>query len=199
MKDDSVPPSRVLATPDGYVYDVRPDRNPGSLGPGLWMAVSSGAIARLDETTGSVRILGYASPRATAIADGPHPGEIAYADPTGVVLLDATGKSQRVLESLADTVEDLAASPDATSMLLAQGQRISVLDLARREIIGFVPADGQNRLTPWDDEGSVLAWSFDRVGGAEAVIVPTGRSLAKVVAARVSNLEVDRGKLVLRR
>ena len=42
-------------------------------------------------------------------------------------------------------------------------------------------------------------WSFDRKGGAEGVVIPRGVPLAKHVAEAVSNLEVERGRVVIRR
>ena len=83
-------------------------------------------------------------------------------------------------------------------MLLASAERAVVLDLGRKELMGSLPLPGRSRLAPWDDEGSVLAWSFDRVGGPEGEVVPRGRSLARAVAEAVSNLEVREGKLRLR-
>src|SRR5262245_12656868 len=35
---------RVMAQADGYVYDVRPSAARGAEGPGLWIALSSGAL-----------------------------------------------------------------------------------------------------------------------------------------------------------
>jgi len=191
---------RAIAMTDGYVFDARPSPARGSFGPGLWLALSSGAIARIDERSSSVRVVGYASPRAFAVADGPRPGDVAYVDATGVIIESSTGKVDRVLDASADLPwEDLSVSPDGTSMLLVSADRIATLDLARREITGSLPIEGKGRFSPWDKDGSVIAWSFDRVGGAEGFVIPRGIPLAQRLAAAVSNLGVDKGKLVIRR
>jgi hypothetical protein len=145
-------------------------------------------------------VLGYAPPWATALADGPKPGEVAYADATGVVLLRRGAAPVWLRDgSSAAAWEDLSASPDGESMLLSSADRIAVLDVARREIVGSMPAEGKGRLSRWDDEGSVLAWSFARTGGAVGMVIPRGVALAKRAAESVSNLDVEKGRLVLRR
>ena len=206
---------RVLARTDGYVYDARPSRGAAgspapAFGPGLWLAVSSGAIARIEELTGEVRVAGYATPRAAALTDGAHVGDVAYADAGGIVLLRAqppdpvTGhlswRSERMLEATGESPwEDLSMAPDGASMLLASADRLASLDLARHEIVGWMNVEGKTRLSRWDDEGSVLAWSFDRVGGAEGQVIPRGITLAKLVATSISNLGAEKGKLVIHR
>ena len=45
----------------------------------------------------------------------------------------------------------------------------------------------------------MLAWSFDRYGGAEGLVIPRGVPLAKRVAEAISNLEVEKGRLTIRR
>jgi serine/threonine protein kinase len=198
--------SKPMATADGYVYGVRPSRGgPGHasgapVGTGLLLALSSGAIARIDDATSTVRLLGYATPRATALADGPQPGEVAYADDTGIVLLRPGSAPERVLREAGGTVwEDIAPSSDGRSMLLVSADRLAALELGRHELAGSVPVDGKTRFTPWDSEGSLLLWSFDRMGGAEAEVIPRGLSFARRLAAAVSNLHVEEKKLVVRR
>jgi hypothetical protein len=189
----------TLAVTDGYVHDVRTSPARGDVGSGLLLALSSGAVARLDDATGEVRVLGYATPFATAIADGPAPGEVAYADATGVVVVRRSGASDRVLEGVGGAIwEDIAASADGRTLLLSSVDRLAVLDLDRRELIGSIPSEGHERFAPWDDEGSVLAWSFGRTGQADGVVVPRGLDLAKAVAKAVSNLTVKRKRLVVR-
>jgi len=186
---------RVIGAADGYVYDVRPSAARGGVGAGLWIAVSSGALAFIDEATAEVRVLGYASPRATALGDGPQPGELVYADDTGVVVLHARGP-ERLLEALGATVwEDVSVAPDGRSMLLLSADRVAALDVRRREIVGSMPLRGRTRFVPWDAAGSVLVWSFDRPGGVEGEIIPRGRPLADAVARALSNLRVDHGRL----
>jgi len=208
--------ARVLARTDGYVYDVRPSlagagvTGRPAFGPGLWIAVSSGAIARIDELSGSAQVAGYATPRAAALADGARPGDVAYADAGGIVLLRAqppepetgriTWRSERMLEATGESPwEDLSMAPDGASMLLASADRLASLDLSRHEIVGWMNVEGKTRLSRWDDDGSVLAWSFDRVGGAEGQVIPRGVSLAKLVATSISNLGAEKGKLLIHR
>ncbi|AUX44923.1 protein kinase [Sorangium cellulosum] len=191
--------SRTLAVTDGYVYEARPSPARGGVGPGLWLAFSSGAVARLDEARSEVRVLGYATPRASAIGDGPLPGDVAFADATGVVVVRQGGVAERVLDaSSAAEWEDIAAAPDGRTMLLASADRIAVLDLLRREIVGAMPSEGRERLAPWDAEGSALSWSFGRAGGPTGVVVPRGLPLAKRVGEAVSNLRAQGKRLVAR-
>ncbi|MDC3960766.1 nSTAND1 domain-containing NTPase [Polyangium jinanense] len=195
--DGAASAPRVIASADGHVYDVRPSAARDGMGAGLWIAVSSGALARIDEATSEVRVLGYASPRATALGDGPAPGELVYADDTGVVVLRARGP-ERLLEASGATVwEDVSVAPDGRSMLLLSADRVVALDVARREIVGSMPLRGRTRFVPWDAAGSVLVWSFDRPGGVEGEVIPRGRPLADAVARTLSNLRVDRGRLGL--
>jgi hypothetical protein len=192
--------SRRLVVADGYVFDARPSPARGRVGPGTWLALSSGAIARIDEQSGAVRLFGYATPRAEAVADGPRPGQVAYIDGTGVVIQAEGDKTEHVLDASGEIPwEDLSVAPDGTSMLLASPDRIAVLDLTRREITGSMPVDGKTRLSPWDDDGSVIAWSFDRMGGPEGKVIPRGVPLARQIAVAVSNLTAEKGKLTLRR
>jgi hypothetical protein len=191
--------SRTIAVTDGYVYEARPSPARGGVGAGIWLAFSSGAVARIDEAQGEVRVLGYATPRATAIADGPAPGDVAFADATGVVVVRRSGLAERVLEGTSGAEwEDLAASPDGKTLLLASAERLAVLDLGRRELVGWTPSEGRERLSPWDAEGSVLSWSFGRVGGPRGVVVPRGVSLATRVGEAVSNLRAEDKRLIAR-
>jgi hypothetical protein len=195
-------PGRDLGKADGYVFDVRPSTSHGVEhgGSGLLLALSSGAVARIDDATRSVRVLGYATPRARAVADGPHPGEVVFADSTGVVLLRPGGLPVHLCEGEgAGDVTDLSASPDGASLLLASADRIAAVDVARREVTGSYPAPGRDRLARWDDEGSMLLWSFNKKGGPSGVVLPRGVSLARRVAEAVSNLEVERGRVAIRR
>jgi hypothetical protein len=159
-------PSRELALADGYVYETSPSAARGLAGKGLWLSLSSGAMARIDEPSGRVDLVGYATPRASGLGDGPRQGEMVYADASGVIVKNTlSGATTRVLEASSESPwEDLSMSPDGASMLLASADRIAVLDLARREIVGTMPSEGRSRLSRWDDEGSVIAWCFDRVG-----------------------------------
>jgi len=188
---------RVIAQADGYVYDVRPSAARGAEGPGLWMALSSGALARVDENTSTVRVMGYASPRASALSDGPLPGELVYADATGVVLLGPTS-AVRLLEPRGATVwEDISVAPNGSSMLLLSIDRIAAVDLGRREIVGSIPLRGRTRFLPWDEHGSVLVWSFDVAGDASVDIIPHGKAVTNEISRALCNLRVDQGRLKL--
>lgn len=189
-----------LAHADGYVYASKESPARGQVGSGTWMAFSSGALARFDDKTRALRLWGYATPRATAIGDGPEPGDLSFADADGVSLIKRSGEQKRVLEGwTGEPFSDLSTSPDGTTMLLATGERIYVLDLHRKEIVGEMRADGRSRLSVWDRGGSVFAWTFDRTGGAEGQIFPRGLELAQRVAQSASNLRVKDRKLVVKR
>ena len=192
--------AREIAVADGYVHLARPSAAHGALGAGLLVALSSGAIARIDDAKLSAQVLAYATPRATAIADGPAADELVYADATGVVLV-RPGAAPSWLKDGGGGVtwEDVSVAPDGASILLASDDRVAVLDVARREILGSAPIEGRGRLSRWDDEGSVLAWSFGRNGGAEGTAIPRGVSLAKAVSSAISNLVVDRGRVSIKR
>jgi serine/threonine protein kinase len=189
--------ARELAAADGYVYDARPSARGAA---GLLLALGSGAVARLDDARGAVHVLGYATPQATAIADGPRAGEVVFADATGVGLLRPGAPTTWLRDGVgAGEWEDLSVAPDGDSMLLASEGRIAVLDLLRHEVLGSIAVEGRGRLSRWDDDGSVLAWSFGRAGGADGVVIPRGVALARAVSTAVSNLTVEKGRLTIRR
>jgi len=191
--------SRVLAVADGYVFDVRPSQARSGVGAGLLLSLSSGAIARLDEQRSTVELLGYATPRASALGDGALPGEVIYADATGVSVLRKGSAPDRLFEGGGEKPwEDVSVSPEGTSMLLVAADRIAAVDLIRRELLGSIKVEGKTRFARWDDEGSLLAWSFDRCGSPEGLIIPRGKTLAKEVARAMSNLDVEDGRLVIR-
>ncbi|EYF07021.1 serine/threonine-protein kinase [Chondromyces apiculatus] len=190
---------RALGSLAGYVFDVEPSPERGEVGAGLLLAVSSGAVVRVDDATGEVKVLAHAIPYATAIGDGPEAGDVAYADSTGVVLVQASGAIARVLEaSWGAAWEDLHVSPGDRTMVLSSAERVALLDLARGELLGAIDAEGHERLVPWDEEGALLAWSFDRAGEAEGLVVPRGPALVREVARAVSNLGVEQKRLVPR-
>lgn len=192
--------ARALAAADGYVFDARPSAARAGVGAGLLLALGSGAMVRIDDAGAAVHVLGYATPQATALADGPRPGELVFADATGVGLLRPGAPTIWLREGIGATEwEDLSVAPDGDSMLLASESRIAVLDLARREILGSIPVEGRGRLARWDDDGSVLAWSFGREGGPDGVVIPRGLALARAVSMAVSNLTVEKGRLAVRK
>ena len=199
ITDGSASP-RPLASADGFVHLARPSPARAGVGAGLLLAFSSGAIVRLDDATGAARVLAYASPRATAIADGPRPGDVLFADATGVVLI-RRGAEPVWLRDGGGGVEweDLSAAHDGASILLASDDRVAVLDVARRELVGTFPHEGRGRFARWDDEGSVLLWSHSRTGGAEGSVIPRGVALAHGVSAAISNLVVEKGRIAIKR
>jgi hypothetical protein len=167
----------------------------GAEGPGLWLALSSGALARIDEQTNRVRVFGYASPRASALTDGPAPGELVYADATGVVMLGPQS-AVRLIEPMGATVwEDISVAPDGKSMFLLSVDRVAALDMGRREIVGSIPLRGRTRFLPWDKDGSVMAWSYDTAGDAEVDIIPRGREITNKMSRILCNLRVEQGRL----
>jgi len=188
---------RVMAQADGYVFDARPSAERNADGPGLWLAFSSGALARIDENRNAVRVVGYANPRASALADGPLPGELVYADATGVVLLGAQSAS-RFLEPMGATVwEDISVATDGKSMFLLSIDRVAAFDIVRREIVGTMPLRGRTRFLPWDGNGAVMTWSFDSVGDAEADIIPRGREVTNKLSRALCNLRIMNGRLTI--
>ncbi|MBK8258165.1 MAG: serine/threonine protein kinase [Polyangiaceae bacterium] len=193
-------PPKTLALADGYVYDVRLAAERGADGPGLYLLVSSGAIARLDETSRTIRMLTYTTPRATAVADGPSPGEVLFSDATGVLVLRASGSIDRLSETDADvTISDVAAASDGRTVLFLGGQKLHVLDPASGERRAM-KVKTVERILNWDEEGTVLLWSNDRVGPPAGTIIPRAKALAKRVAESTSNLSVtEKGDLQIRR
>jgi len=183
---------RTLAQADGYVFESHSSPPRGGVSGATLLALSSGAIARLDWQDHSVRVLGYATPRATALGEGISPGEVIYADATGVVRIAADGTADKLLAASPLTEwADVAVSSSASSVLLISADRMGVLDVDRRELTRSYRSEGRDRFSPWDGSGSMIAWSFDRVGGAEGRIVPWGRELANEVGSAVSNLRVS--------
>jgi hypothetical protein len=76
---------------------------------------------------------------------------------------------------------------------------VAALDIARRELLGSIPVPGKDRFARWDDEGSVLLWSEGKKGGPEGMVIPRGVPLARRVAEAVSNLEVVKGRVSIKR
>src|SRR5262249_6282560 len=108
--------SEVIAQADGYAYLVRFARsNAGDepVGAGIWLAFSSGAIARIDEAARTVRVVAYAVPRASALGDGPGPGDVTYVDATGVVVVRAGGRVDG--EAVAHTVDHVLDAVGGTT------------------------------------------------------------------------------------
>lgn len=195
---------RTLQSPGGwvlggYVYDVRPSAGSSDpahpVAPGLWLAASDGAMVRLEGPQGEIRPYGHATPRATAMADGPSPGDLLFADATGVVVRSRTSAADRpMLDASGSRVwEDLQILPSGRTMLLAAVDRVAVLDMERRQIVDELDTGWRGRLAPWDEDGSVLVWGRPFDGGAVGEVIPFGRNLAVEVAAAVSNLTASLG------
>lgn len=189
---------RVLAVADGMVFDVKRSPARGGRPAGLWLALSSGAVLRLEDG-GALWLYAYAEPRATAIGDGPREGELAFVDASGIVLVDASGHTRRYLDGGSGAAfTDLAALPGGDALLLASSARLAVLDLGSGDLVASMPSEGRGCLSPWDDGGSLLAWSLDRAGGARGVVVPGSREQASAAASSLSNVWIRGGALELR-
>jgi hypothetical protein len=174
---------------DGYAYDARPSAARGDLPAGLWVAFSSGALLRLDGSDASVRPYGHATPRATAMADGLRPGELLFADDTGVVLRAPGAKDRVLLAASGDrSFEDLHVLPDGRTVLLSWAHGVAMLDLERGEILAELETPSRGRLAPWDEEGSLLVWPFSFEGDARGEVVPIGPTLVGALAGAASNL-----------
>ena len=190
--------SKAIARLDGYVFDVKQSAGAKTEAAGLLASVSSGAVIRLGNDD-SVRVLAYATPYATAIADGPGELESTYADASGIAIVRASGQVERIVEGAGTTIwEDIAPMKDKSALVLAAADQISVVDLARREIVLKSPHQGLTRFAAWDDEGSFLAYSPDVEGASRGVVLPFGQALAMHVGAVASNLRVKDGRLVLK-
>jgi len=183
---------------DGYAYDARPSHGwAGDAGPataGLWLAFSGGAMVRVEGPSGTIRPYGHATPRASAMADGPLPGQLLFADETGLVLRSEQGQDRLLLAPSADRVwEDIRVLPGGKLMLVAWAHGVGMVDVARREIVGELETYGRGRLAPWDDEGSTLVWAFDFMGQPVGDVIPIGKTLAGEVGAAASNLRARLG------
>jgi hypothetical protein len=175
---------------DGYAHEVRPSAARDARGAGLWLAFSGGALVRLDD--GGIEPYGHASPRATALADGPEAGDLLFADDRGVVLRAAGRADRLVLPAQGDRVwDDIALLPGGHRALLAWAHGVVVLDLDRGEIAGELPTPHRGRLTPWDAEGSLLVWSWAFMGQPQGEVIPFGPPLARQVSEVASNLRAS--------
>jgi hypothetical protein len=180
---------------EGYVFDSRASAGgvvskspPEEVAPGLWLALSSGALVRVD-AHGNLASYGHASSRATAMTDGPRPGELIFADETGMVLRARSRKDRQLLgPSSEHEWSDARVLPGAKYALVASASALAVLDLERPEIVGQTEVHLRGRLARWDDEGSTLLWSYAFMGGAKGDVVPIGKTLAGKIAGAASNL-----------
>jgi hypothetical protein len=183
---------------DGYVYDVRPSKTGGATS-GLWMALSSGGMIHVDGNA-SVTAFGHATPRAAAMGDGPRPGELLFADQTGVVLRSVpskdkvAGKDQLLLAATArQQWEDMRVLPDGKTLLLSHSHGLALLDMKRQAVIHELDTPNRGRLAHWDDQGSILVWPFSFQGQPRGLVVPIGVERARKVGAAASNLRATLG------
>jgi hypothetical protein len=152
-------------------------------------------MARLEGPKGELRPYGHATPRPTAMSDGFAPGELLFADATGVTLRKrASARDQRLLEASGDTVwEDMQPLRQGHYVMLSTVDRVAVLDAERGQLLDEMLTAPRGRLTNWDGDGSFLLWSYEFVGPARGEIIPVGRPLASAVAGSVSNLAATLG------
>jgi hypothetical protein len=129
------------------------------------------------------------------MSDGFSPGELLFADATGVSLRKrGSAHDQRLLDASGDTVwEDLQALRQGRYVMLATVDRVAVLDAERGQILDEMLTVPRGRLTSWDGDGSFFLWSSEFDGPARGEIIPIGRPLAAAVAAAVSNLTATLG------
>ncbi len=186
----------------GFVFDRKPAvarADDSSTHPGLLVAVSGGPIVRIDAVDDSARIVGKAVPYASAIADGPEPLEALFADATGVMIARRDGQVERVLQSSGARVwEDIAVSKNRDALLLAAPDQLSVLSFSLGEVVFSSGRDEVTRFVPWDDEGSVLAFSPHLEGVTRALVIPGGPTLSAKVGVLASNLRVKDGHIILK-
>jgi len=176
---------------DGYVFDVRPSDGRGNTDAGLWLAFSSGALARAD-ASGTLRSYGHASPRATAMGDGVTPDELLVADESGLVQRRRGMQDRRLIAALPDREwSDVHTLPDGAHAMASSVGGLALIDVERGEIVGTAVTEKIGRLAPWDDEGSLLSWSFAHIGPPSGDLVPIGLGLARAVVTRASNLVAE--------
>ncbi|MBL8740491.1 MAG: hypothetical protein JNK04_05335, partial [Myxococcales bacterium] len=193
--------SKVIATAKGFAFDAEASVAFDQGGAGLLVAFSSGEIIRIDEASDEVRLLAVASPRATALGDGVEPGEALFADVTGVFRVRRSGEIESIAGPRSSAAwEDVARAQGGRAVVLASASELAVVEMDARAITGSVPIRGMTRLTPWDDEGSLLAYAPDIEGIENGVIIPFGATIPDAVGSLASNLRVDpKGNLTLKR
>lgn len=174
-----------------YVFDVRPSVAAGEYEAGLWLAFGSGAMVRAS-ANGTLVSYGYAAPRATAMADGAHAGELLFADESGVAVRSNGNRDNRFVGPMPGREwSDLYALPGSERVLLSWVDGLAIADLKRGELLGWTGLEGRGRISPWDEQGSVMAWSFAQQGPLRAELVPLGKALAEKVTTLSSNLSAE--------
>ncbi len=133
---------------------------------------------------------------------GLQPGEVVYADATGVVLLHP-GAAPAWLRDGSGGVGvggPLGGRPMALSILPGADDRLAVLVVARKRAAArSIPMEGRGRLRPLGRRRIGVAWSFARTGGAEGAVIPRGVTLARAVSVSISNLVVEKWAIAIRR
>ncbi len=197
---DNAGPPKPVESPgggyvlEGYVYDVRPSQARTSSdkrqASGVWMAMSAGALIRVDGASGSVFPYGHATPRASAMADGPAPADLIFADDRGVVLRHADGDADRLLLGPLPgrRWEDIALSPDGRTLWLSWADGVTVVDLAQGDILGELEVSALDRFARWDDGGSLMLWPYSYRGQPAGQVIPIGLELAAAVGVAASNV-----------
>jgi Novel STAND NTPase 1/Protein kinase domain len=176
----------------GFVYDVRRSEGwPEAIGGGLWLALSEGELVRIDATSDGIQSYGSATPRATAMADGPTPGSLLFADATGLVLRSSAMRSEQILEPLPGRAWSDVLRFGESAALLAWSQGVAVVELSRRELVAQLATPSHGRLASWNDEGSALVWPFAYMGQPRGRIIPIGGKLAGTVGQAASNLRAE--------
>jgi len=179
---------------EGYIFDARPSRARGDVPAGVWMASSDGALLRANGSNGGLRAYGHATPRATAMADGPEPGDLIFADDTGLILRRTGHADERLLKPMVRrTWSDIAMLPGNETMLVAWAHGVVLYDLERREIVGDLDTPAHGRLAPWDAQGSQLVWAFSFMRQPQGQVIPFNRELALRIGETVSNLRAVLG------
>lgn len=176
---------------DGFVFDVRASEARSGEEAGLWLAFGSGAMARAD-ASGALRSFGHATPRATAMSDGPSPGQLLFGDETGAFVRARGEQDRRIVAAMPDREwSDVRALADGRHAVLSWSEGLALADLERGELVGSTASDHSGRLSPWDRDGSFLSWSYAHIGPPVGELLPLGAELAAMVASRASNLVAE--------
>ena len=146
------------------VYDARQQAAPRRHRPPP--TLSSSAVARIDDATRTVHVLGYAHHPRRRHADGRHQRDRFHRQhrrrpPPGARPTPAPrGRRPRRVERSRPLGRQHHA-PWSRPPTNGRHRR------GAEELLESVAVGGKERMAPWDDRGSVLMWSFDGRGGAE--------------------------------
>lgn len=196
------PSSRELLRAPGYVFDVEPygAAPPSATGTsdeqsspkGLLLAVSDNQILRVSESDDGVSVVAIASSRVTALSEGAQASEVLFVDADGVHLVAAGGAIERLAPQRANAPwEDLLPTKNRKAAVLVANGEVAVVDLRAKTISASAELIGMTRLTPWTEEGTMLAYSPDLDGLTHGVLVPFGLDMADTIGALSSNIRVQ--------